>query len=111
MRRIGPGRVRRNLAELIAKTLGAAGMIVAVNPERLHPNQGYWRTDLRADVMPWIGSIDLKVGEEWTRLAVGSWATMTDCLKGFEWERHGGEITLVAIHEKPAPRSKRLGGG
>jgi len=110
MRHIGPGRVRRKLAELIVKKLSADGMIVAVNPENLHPNQGYWRTDLRADVMPWVGYVDYSVGGKWTKLAIGSWATMTDCLKGFEWERHGGEIKLAALHEKPAPRSKRLGG-
>jgi hypothetical protein len=108
MRYIGPGRVRRKLAAMIAKSLSEGGMVVAVNPEKLIPNQGYWRTDLRADVMPWIGYIDLKVGEKWTRLAVGSWATMTDCLRGFDWERHGGEITLTALHEKPAPRSGRI---
>jgi hypothetical protein len=89
MKRFGPGRVRVRLAEMLAARLHADGYTVRFNPETLRPAQGYWRTDFRADVYRWEGSFEIYRHEEWTQVMVDSWSTMTDCIRGFdyEWDR------------------------
>lgn len=86
MKRFGPGRVRRRLAELIAARLTADGMIVRTDPEKLWPAQGYWRTDFRADVYRWEGQIEILRHGQWAVTSVASWDPMTDVVRGFDWE-------------------------
>lgn len=66
---------------MIVAALRKEGVEAAVNPDRLDPARGYWRTDPRADVMRWEGDIRVKVNGSWVTLAVGSWDTMTDCVR------------------------------
>lgn len=98
------GRTRIKLARLIDKELTAAGYEVIVRPDKLWPNQGYWRVDWRADVMPWIGQIQVKLHGEWRALQVESWGTMGDCARGFTFEVEGNTFHLTprASREHPA---------
>lgn len=102
MRHIGPGRIRRKLAVMLARELHSDDFRVRTDPDRLRPTTGYWRTNYQADCMPWDGHIDVQIGKstEWVSFAIGSWATMTDCLKGFTFSIHHGQIELHADHEK-----------
>ena len=86
------GRVRIKLAELIQDAFKAGGITARVEPDDLVPNQGYWRIDKRADVMPWSGTAYMRFAEDlpWRGVPIGSWTTMTDlCKTGVEIQRDG----------------------
>lgn len=80
------GRTRQRLRAL----LEGRGFHV----DRLEPAQGYWRTDVRADVMRWEGSAQVYGWpgiSDGLMVSLGSWNTMTDCVRnGIEIERDGG---------------------
>lgn len=105
------GRVRKKLAQMIEKALTAEGHSVRVDPKKLWPNQGYWRTDYRADVQPWEGQIEIQFPEtgRWHRVGVSSWDKMTDLIKGFtiqDGNRHL-HIDLDAENSAPHPALAR----
>lgn len=87
MRRIGPGRVRLKLAQMLAEKLAADGYDVVFNPETLYPATGWWRTDSRADCFRWEGSFMRRFTPDgnWLQCSIASWRPMTECLKGFEY--------------------------
>lgn len=86
---------------MIVAELAKAGMHVAVDPDQLRPTQGFWRTHWQADCMPWDGFVRYCRSGEWITLSIASWATMTDCLRGFTFTMDLGQIELHATHEKP----------
>lgn len=102
-KRFGVGRVRRKLAEMIAAQITIPGFSVWMDPEDLIPNTGYWRTDYRADVMPWTGSLNVSSdgGLSWKKWNIESWFTMTELIRGFTWDRDGALFELYAMHENP----------
>ena len=111
MRRIGPGRVRRKLAAMIADELANAGFKVSMNPENLIPNQGFWRIDWRADVMPWTGSVQVEMHGKVNSWILESWDTMTSLIDGFTWERNGFSIELFANKPRVHPETIRMKNG
>ena len=54
---------------------------VKVLPEDLHAAEGKYRSDYRFDVMRWDGYVEVKTELGWARMSIGSWDTMTDCVK------------------------------
>lgn len=101
------GRVRLKLAALIEKELTADGWAVRVDPSKLWPNQGYWRTDHRADCMPWEGQFEREFMGRWQGWTVGSWDTMTALLQGFTYDIDGWSIELYADHPRAHPFAAR----
>ena len=84
------GRVRIALAEKLQAALTDAGLEVRVEADNLTPATGSWRTDVRLDVMSWKGTIDVKRDDTWRSYCIGSWDTMTECLRAkklhVEWD-------------------------
>jgi hypothetical protein len=76
------GGVRTRLAKLITEAFTVAGFKATCEPKDLHPALGYWKHN-RADVMRWEGSIQFWRHGKMSRVAINSWDSMTDCLKGF----------------------------
>ena len=112
-RRFGPGRLRRQLAELLAKRLHADGHKVAFNPEKLWPAQGYWRTSFGADVYRWEGQFEIWRHDKWETVSIGSWSTMTDCSRGFDYDWDGYfaiEVYAKADRTHPALVRARAAG-
>lgn len=78
-----PGRVRVALAKKLEKTLSEiSGLTVTVDPLDLVPASGYWK---QADVMRWEGRVRIVTKHEraFDHVGIGSWDSMTACLKGF----------------------------
>lgn len=91
------GRLRQQLAKAIVQTFANEGVMVRCDPAKLYPAEGRWRSDFRMDVMRWEGSIEVKIdGGGWLRLSIGSWDTMTACVKGFSVWRDGVGFEVAA---------------
>lgn len=79
--------LRQRLAQLLeAELLSEFGIVVCVDPERLYPAQGWYRTAPASDCVRWTGFGLWKVGgaEAFGRALVVSfdcWETMTACVK------------------------------
>lgn len=107
------GRTRQRVAERVAEALRAEGFEMVVDPSSLYPAQGYWRTDIRADVMRWHGSVRVKNPPDWSNshrtINIGSWDTMTDCARGLTiaWES-GWEIMVYANKSREHPTLARI---
>jgi hypothetical protein len=96
----GIGRTRIRLARMIEAKLRDLGHSVRVDPARLDPAQGYWRTDSRADVMRWEGWFEREIEPgRWMRQSICSWDTMTDCVRGFEIWQDTGWSWEVGAHK------------
>jgi len=95
-----PGRIRRKLAKRITflshSTLATRGLPrftyeISCDPFDISAAQGYWRTNLTAECLPWDGLVDVRVTvfdaegvarESWEdRFRVWSWDTMTQLCK------------------------------
>lgn len=81
------GRVRIALAERIERELAERGYEVRVDPSKLYPALGRWRTDTSFDVKRWTGSIERRYEPtgRWLPFHVSSWDTMSDCVREKEW--------------------------
>ena len=101
------GRVRLKLAEKIENELTADGWSVRVDPSKLWPNQGYWRTDHRADCMAWEGQFEREFRGNWQGWTVGSWDTMSSLLRGFTYDVDGWSIELYADQPRTHPFAVR----
>lgn len=102
---------RERLAELIIEQLHAVFGLEVENV-RLYPAKGFWRTDKRADVMPWNGYADVVVrtdsGIGSYLICIGSWDTMTDLLRfqpiSIEKDATNGyELYAGYVKKMPAP--------
>ena len=105
------GRVRLRLAEMIRQEVEKLGVKVRVDPSKLWPNQGYWRIDYRADVMPWEGVVEIQLETgKWQRISVHSWSTMTDCIRGFDIDEEISFIDGIELYPhdpKPHPQAMK----
>jgi hypothetical protein len=110
---MGAGRVRKRLARMLAERFKADGYEVRIDPEKLWPAEGFWRSDSRADCHRWDGVMEVydergptvtyytgdgtvKSSGKWQPVSLGSYSRMTDCLKGFKYERDGMGIEVWA---------------
>jgi hypothetical protein len=98
------GKVRVKLAKMIAAKLTELGRTARCDPSNLFPNQGYWRTDPHADVMPWSGQYEWEIEPgRWVTAPVESWSTMTDLIRGFDLNIEGFHVELYALEEAARP--------
>lgn len=87
------GSVRKRLAaKLSAAFKQQHGLDFRVDPERLRPAQGAYRTDVRQDCGRWEGFGEIKHPETgtWMNATLDSWDTMSNCLKGLVIQRDRG---------------------
>ena len=82
------GGVRTRLAKLIADVFTEAGFKATCEPKDLYPALGFWKHN-RADVKRWEGYISIWRHGKMARVAINSWDSMTDCLKGFRIDSGG----------------------
>lgn len=94
---------------MIETALKLDGIEARVDPSKLIPNQGYWRIDFRADVMPWGGGFEMMAHGDWRKAQVESWDTMSDLVRGFTmgWDRYLA-LELYADQPKPHPTLTRI---
>lgn len=116
------GRVRHALAKLLSSELSRDGHLVRVDPEKLWPAEGYWRSDHRADCYRWEGQIEVfdpkapevkyySAGEVvrqreagWRLVQVASYERMSDILKrGFVYSLVGHFLEIDLKPASPAP--------
>jgi hypothetical protein len=91
-----PGRIKEKLAEALSKELGT--VITAYD---FREAVGWWRTSFQSEALRW----------EVPSLGVGSWSTMTDCVRyGFDIERGSivepttlGRAYPIAINARSKP--------
>ena len=76
-----PGRIRQALADKLIDELERIGVKARVFAGDLHSASGHWRTSRYADCMRWDGSFDQLVGDQWFPRAIGSFETMTACVR------------------------------
>lgn len=93
------GKVRQRLAAKLVKAFADDyGIALRVDPARLSPAQGVWRTDMRMDVCRWEGWGEIKVGERWMNCSIDSWDTMTACLRGLSVDREAPYAFMVSAN-------------
>lgn len=92
------GRVRKKLADVLIDAFEAIGKTIRVDPARLRPATGHWRTDIHADVFRWEGQIEmlLEDGVTWMTFGMNSWDPMSDCIKGLTLSRDGAAFEAHA---------------
>lgn len=118
-RRFGPGRIRRKLAEMIVAKLAADGLTVRVDPAKLWPAEGWWRTSM-VDCWVWDGQIEVlnpppgipwSGNGPWKTVQIGSYDRMTDCVRGFSYANEGFSLEFNADAPKsPSERYRALRG-
>jgi hypothetical protein len=84
------GSIRKRLAgKLIAAFKTQFDLELRLDPKDLHPAEGYWRSDVRADCQRWEGFGQIKHPEtgNWMGVTLDSWSTMTSCLKALSIRR------------------------
>ncbi len=103
---IKPGRIRLKLTDTIIKKFTDDGLEVRVDPSKLWPAEGYWRTSM-VDCYAWEGQIELRrLGHhKFQTIPIGSYERMSDCAKGFSWRDEHVEIVIFA--DNPIPISQR----
>jgi hypothetical protein len=109
MRRVGPGRARLKLAEMLAKRLHTDGREVRLDPSLLWPARGYWRTNIEADVYRWEGQFEIWRHEKWNKISIVSWSCMSDCIRGFDYAfATAYRVEVFAISDRTHPASLRM---
>lgn len=93
-------RTREKLANFLTVEIGRA-----VDPDKLWPQTGAWRTDFRLGVCRWEAS--LPAGFDGASTSAMSWYTMTDLLRhGVRVEWDGPTIDVSALnHEQGDQRA------
>lgn len=97
MKRRRPGRVRSKLAGMLSERLGTY-----ISPDDLREAAGFWRTSGKSEALRWEGP-----------KGIGSWNTMTDCVRyGFNIEQGTmatpttlGRGYPIAINARTPPHS------
>lgn len=103
------GRVRLKLADALIDQFAADGIEIRVDPSKLWPAEGFWRTSM-IDCYVWEGQIEIKSkhSERFQVISIDSYERMTDCAKGLSWQEEGHRIQIFADNPTPiALRSKR----
>lgn len=99
------GNVRKRLAKALEQAFKAAGIKVACKPGDLQPSLGYWKNH-QQDVMRWQGQISIWRHGKFSTRGIGSWDSMTDCVKGFTVWEDGFHIEVGASDDKVAPSER-----
>jgi hypothetical protein len=98
------GKVRQRLAAKLIKAFAEQGLELRVDPAKLCPAQGAWRTDTRLDVFRWEGWGEVKMHDRWQNCSINSWDPMTRCLRGLTIEREAVYTFLVSANG-PTPQT------
>lgn len=102
------GVTRSRLGKAITKAFKAAGIEAFVDPGKLRPAQGRWRSDVRMDVVRWEGSIEVFQNDKWNIARISSWDRMANCVKGFTIWRERGWHYEVGARRAPKKTAKFL---
>lgn len=100
------GGVRKRLATSLEKAFRDAGIKIVCNPQNLHPALGYWK-QTQQDVMRWEGSVEIWRHGKFSSRGIGSWDSMTDCLRGFSVWEDGFHIEVGANGDEKVAASER----
>lgn len=99
------GGVRKRLAKALIQAFKHAGITILCEPKDFWPALGYWKHNCQ-DVMRWEGQISIWRHGKFSKRGIGSWDSMTDCLKGFTVWEDGFHIEVGAVDEKVAPSER-----
>lgn len=101
------GKLRQRLAKAIERAFADQNVTVQVDPAKLWPAQGRWRTDHRMDVRRWEGQLELMLSDgKFSTRTIESWDKMSDCIKGFTIWQDGGGFDVGAIEPGCSPTER-----
>lgn len=87
MTRKPPGRSRRKLAAMLQRDIPVwHGVPITWTPERIFPATGWYRSSPFADNYRWEASAVFTSDPNTGCIVVGSWVTITECIKAARLE-------------------------
>jgi len=91
--RIGSTKVK--LSKVLVEEFANLGVEAKVDPSYLYPAKGYWKSQ---DCYRWEGEFSIRIKETggWLWFNIGSYDTMTDCVKGLCLRQDGSHWEVTA---------------